>query len=358
MKKTSKKKFNCSNIKKSLKNKLGKGKFGIVYKLCIENKCYGCKFLTMKKTYELDNTHPVNVEAKFGKALSRTTIPHINSIIKSISCHIDRLQDYNIFKDNEWYIETLKKYKEDTIYPKIKIIINEFADTDLSKYVNQNITSINDHIIFLFYFCYTLTCIQHKYYNFRHNDIKPNNILIKFNEHYKPNTYDLYIIFGIHYYLPCLPYTIKLHDFDYCNCDKFPNQKVHNYYKNNLKNIGANPFINPVYDIHEYINFSLRDFKTLPKNIVDFYKKLIPKNTLGIGGTKTKYCNRYKLTTYHIDKKYNYIPPTMKSAAQLLLELPEFNTFKTKPLNGNIINTYDSKIKYDKATISRKDMFN
>ena len=133
---------------------------------------------------------------------------------------------------------------------------------------------------------------------------------------------------------------------------------MHNYYKNNLKNIGANPFINPVYDIHEYINFSLRDFKTLPKNIVDFYKKLIPKNTLGIGGTKTKYCNRYKLTTYHIDKKYNYIPPTMKSAAQLLLELPEFNTFKTKPLNGNIINTYDSKIKYDKATISRKDMFN
>ena len=358
--KKSKKKLICKNIKKSLKNKLGQGKFGIVYKYCKQNNCYGVKFLIMKNKYILNDTHPGNVEALIGMELLKLKIPHVNGVLYHTYCNIKDLKKYNIFRDNLWYDDVLDNYHKKNIYQKIKIIFNELADSDLKKHVNSKKLSLETHIILLFYFCYTLSSIQYHLKNFRHNDIKPNNILIKYNKKYKPNTYDVYSIFGKIFYVPCLPFTIKLHDFDYCHCDKYKNQKVFNYTskKSGTKRFGTTSLINPLYDLHEYVNFSLRDYKTLSEPIIEFYKSLIPNNTIGEGGTPDKYCNRYKLTSYHIDKKYNYIPSDMRSPSQLLLSLTHFDKFLVKPKHKYKINEYNSNIQLNREVQNRSDMFN
>ena len=355
------KKNTCNKInKKSLKNKLGQGTFGLVYKYCTKDGCYGIKFLTMKNKYVLDNTHPGNVEALIGLELLKLKIPHVNYVIKHDYCKINELKKLDIFKDDKWYTDVLEKYKNKIIYPNIKIIFNELADSDLKKYVTLNELSLDTHIILLFYFCYTLSSIQYHLKNFRHNDIKPNNILVKYNKHYKPNTYDVYIIFNKTFYIPCLPFTIKIHDFDYCYCSKYKNQKIMGYKskKSKTKQFGTTTIVNPVYDLHEYVNFSLRDYKTLSEPIMEFYKSLIPFNTIGRGGTPDKYCNRYKLTSYHIDKKYNYIPSDMRSPSQLLLSLKEFDKFLVKPSNQIKNKEYNSNIELNSKIQKRNDMFN
>ena len=72
-------------------------------------------------------------------------------------------------------------------YKEVMVIFNEKADMDFKNYVesrfNQNnqLTDI-EHLICLFQFCYTIACAQYHIPGFRHNDIKPNNLLITLNK--------------------------------------------------------------------------------------------------------------------------------------------------------------------------------
>ena len=110
------------------------------------------------------------------------------------------------------------------------IIFNEKAHSDFKDYVtkrHENNESLSDdeHLICLFQFCYTIACAQYYIPGFRHNDIKPNNLLVSLNSKLN-NTYDVYKIFGLTFYIPVLDFTLKLHDFDFCNSDELKNQKI------------------------------------------------------------------------------------------------------------------------------------
>ena len=50
--------------------------------------------------------------------------------------------------------------------------------------------------------CYTLTCIVYHNEGYRHNDLKPNNILININKNFNTNNLIEYKIFEKKYYLP------------------------------------------------------------------------------------------------------------------------------------------------------------
>ena len=82
------------------------------------------------------------------------------------------------------------------------------------------------------------------------------------------------------------------------------------------------------------------------------------KNTLL--GKKTSYTNNFKLTSYNLNGKSNYIPKKMHSCADLLCFHDIFKDFENLPSGGKIIQTYDAKIpSMDLSHQKRRpDMFN
>lgn len=382
----------CKNFETKLIGKnsnkldlLGEGSYGIAFLGCLDQLCdesIGVKFLVLKKKYKLNNSHPGFVEVIFGMRLSdlyyKNITPHINLVYRGFTCNINNLKNSKTIYESEWY---KNKEKDSTFteecYKDVMIIFNEKADMDFKQYVtnrfnNQNKLTDHEHLICLFQFCYTISCAQYHIPGFRHNDIKPNNLLVSLNKNISHNTYDIYKIFGRTFYVPVKEFTIKLHDFDFCNSDQYPNQKIHNYENTIFSNIGTTPFNNPVYDLHEYINFYYRDLQDTFMNQETFslFKYLIPENTFG---ESNEYTNRYKLTnfrkTLNIDaktekqknEKYNYIPKDMKTPSELILSFKKFKYFNKEPIGSfTIRNVYDSKIPSTKSKnlLRRTDMFN
>jgi hypothetical protein len=380
----------CNNFEKKLKGKhrnsldiLGEGAYGIAFMGCLDKLCsksIGVKFLVLKTKYNNDTRHPGQVEVIMGKRLSQlhydNITPHINLVYKGFMCHIDKIKKTKTLRNTEWYLTKLKNNKFGTdCYHEVMVILNEKADSDFKKYSETRLASNNklteqEHIIALFTFCYTISSAQYHIPGFRHNDIKPNNLLVTINNNnnINNNEYNCYKIFGNHFYIPVTKFTLKLHDFDFCNSDEYPNSKILGY-DNFFGTIGTTPFNNPVYDLHEYINFYFRD---LESSIVDtptwnLLKKLIPSNTFGKDNT---YTNRYKLTNFKVNQNnnklddeqfYNYIPKTMKTPSELLLKSKLFKKFRNKPEGAIIIKTYDSQIpsiKNNPDILYRTDMFN
>ena len=127
-----------------------------------------------------------------------------------------------------------RKYHDD-----VMVVFNEKADSDFKKYYQKNRENntpitYEENIICLFTFCYTLASIQYHIPGFRHNDIKPNNLLISVNNNYdnEKGKFVRYKIFGKEFYIPVIRFTLKFHDFDFCNSDEFKNEKIHTFDKN------------------------------------------------------------------------------------------------------------------------------
>ena len=386
--------INCKNIEKKLKTKnevlelLGMGTFGVAFLGCLNELCsekISVKFATMKKKYNIDNSHPSIVEILVGKKISllvdSNITPHINYTYRGFTCNIDELKNLKTIQKSDWYNERIydkntNDYYTDYINNYLKdimVIFNEIADMDFKEYVikrykeKDNLTFL-EHLCAFFGFCYTMCVIVYNNPNYRHNDIKPNNLLVEINKNYKKNNYIEYKIFDQTFYIPQTKFIIKLHDFDYSNCDEFPNQKITKF--NGLfKEINATPFTNPVYDLHEYINFYIRDFGELIQDseIYNYFRSLFSVDTFGKENTYTR---RYKLTNYKIngnredlpdEKRYNYIPNDMKTPAELILTDTIFDIFRTIPSGGVVVEKYDSNIKHpnkNKALQKRRDMFN
>lgn len=384
------KELNCKNIESSLKVKnnmlelLGSGTFGVAFLGCLDKLCdkkVTVKFVSMKKKYKLDNnnTHPAYIEGIVGQELSKLVdnniSPHINYTYFFNLCSKNEIIKYKSVTDSEWYKTKLDIPEYNTLfYDNIMVIFNKFADSDFKDYVTNRYKKNNElpfieHLNNFFCFCYTITCAVNYIPNYRHNDIKPNNFLVKFVEPSKYNNknYNKYTIFGIDYYIPQLPYILKLHDFDYSYSDDFRNQKITNYYNSQLfKEINATPFTNPLYDLHEYINFYFRDFGEYLQGskIESYFKSLLPEGTYG---KENKYTRRYKLTNYKVnglnnnlkdEQKFNYIPKNMKTPSELLLYDRIFNEFRKKPTQGIMLNHYDSKILLTPQIQKRSDLFN
>lgn len=402
--KTRKKKLSkvtCNSIESTLSvsktsdflEELGGGKFGLAFKGCFDlQKCkktaISIKYINITTNYKSgyqDKNHPANIEVRVGKFFDtlvyNNITPHINITISSLVCNHNSILKSSTFmqpKAIKWFSDSKKKLENGEIYQQLNITLNEIATMDLKQFVLTNKLQDYDHLIILFQFCYTISSIQYYLRNFKHNDIKPNNLLVKLIGEPNSNNYIKYIIFGKEFYIPQTKYIIKLHDFDYVYSDKFQNKKITDSVY--LYKKGYNSETNCLFDLHSYINFTYHSlhnflsesFKKQLESLVptDDYTQNIKYSNSNIEidnplkhtllGKNTSYTNRYKLTSYNLNGQSNYIPKKMHSCADLLCFHKIFEGFKTLPSGGKIIQTYNSKIPSMDLSQQklRPDMFN
>ena len=242
-----------------------------------------------KKCIQIDNKRPENVEAHFLNLFSDFVInkktPHIVLPIMNFTCNIDNLLENseNITEKVDWK----ERENQNDIFNFANVIITEWASGgDLKDFIFKNITKWSKKSdceiiwsIIFFQLIFTLIIIFEKYPNFRHNDLKVDNVLVTVNEnsHETVGNY-LYYVNGRCYSIPNVGFQIKLWDFD-LSCIK---GVINNYKVEDMEEYGIRDTLNQYYDIHCFLNY-LRLYiigdnrkKYVPKEIQNFWKRIIP----------------------------------------------------------------------------------
>lgn len=204
-------------------------------------------------------SRPENSEICMLKLLSyfviRSQTPHLILPIATFNTSIKpflSLQDEDVIsKDNQKYTDFIKNYNDGMYYETVSIVISEWANRgDLSMFLKkhyQKLKLIHWQCIF-FQIISTLAIIQTKYPSFRHNDFKPNNILISKVD--SCNKLLFYKVSDKEYILPAIGYNTYLWDFDFaCVPGIVDNSKVYQKWSND---INIKPIKNRYYDIHYF----------------------------------------------------------------------------------------------------------
>ena len=235
---------------------------------------------------EYSCTRPENAEKYILKCLSYFVInnctPHI--ILPITTFYTDFNYINKLFKscdiNNDKYKKFMSEYKKSGHYDYISILISEWANGgDLLDYLrkNYNIIKVKQWRVLFFQILSVLAVIQSKYPNFRHNDLKANNILIYNINNNDQNKFFIYNINNQKYIVPNIGLQIKIWDFDFaCIGDVIENDKVNSSWANNI-NISSEK--NQYYDLHYFFN-SLTRKNFIPdlfenKNISPIIKKFI-----------------------------------------------------------------------------------
>ena len=195
----------------------------------------------------------------------------------------------NLIKDNargnKKFEDFLKKYKHGDYYDKISVLISEWANGgDLGDYIKNNYKKLKtkEWRVLFFQIISVLAVIHKKYPNFRHNDLKANNILIQnINMGKKPDIYK-YSIDQVDFYVPNIGIQAKIWDFDFATIPGVvDNSKVTAEW---TTRINIKPVKNQYYDIHYFFNtFTTKGFfpqfwteDCIEKEVKDFVRRIIP----------------------------------------------------------------------------------
>lgn len=264
----------------------------VVYKFALKTSAY-----PKKETYgNITNmARPENAEIAMLRTLSYFIInqytPHL--VLPIITFYADikffiLLAKYDHIKHNiAKYNEFIKKYNDGKYDDNVSILISEWANRgDFLDYIRKKYKNFQQihWRVFFFQILSVLAVIQSKYPNFRHNDMKANNILIhKLDRKTCENiTSWSYKICGKNYVIPNIGYHIKLWDFDFsCIKGVVDNAKVNETW---TKEINITSKKNRYYDIHYFFNTLIRfvpellnDREHVPSEVVDFIMRIVPQ---------------------------------------------------------------------------------
>ena len=234
---------NKNKILKNVEKYLKSGSSGNVYKCKYKNLYYIIKNIKYAK--------------KYGKNYDDIDRPENSELlmIKLLSYFIINNKNYNILLP----ITVIEQ--NDNLY----ILMEYINNGDLSDFIYKN--NLNEYQLknILFQVLYILYFIQDFFPNFKHNDMKTNNILIE--KIYIKQKYIRYIIDDKIYYLKNIGYIIKLWDFDFSCIYGIIENKITTF--NNIINYKKNRY----YDICFFFN-SLKK-KINNKNILNFINNIM-----------------------------------------------------------------------------------
>jgi serine/threonine protein kinase len=246
---------------------------GISVKLDGSKVNYGVKVVAYSKKEKYGNINdirrPENAELMMIRLLSYFIInrqtPHIvlpigtfNTSIKPFAISLgnslkspksDQKDKYKRFR------MFVKQYENGEYHDKVSILISEWANNgDLMDFIRNNYKTMSlvDWSVIFFQLISTLAIIQNKYPSFRHNDLKPNNILIHRIDITNKNRNFKYTVNDVLYIIPNIGFIIKLWDFDFaCIPDIVDNFKVTAKW---TSKINVKPKRNRYYDVHYFFN--------------------------------------------------------------------------------------------------------
>ena len=239
-----------------------------------------------------DVVRPENAELKMLKLLcyffTNKKTPHIvlpiTTFYTDIKIFKNLIEKEIVEEDNEKYNEFVIKCNKGKYYDHVSILISEWADKgDLLDYLRKNnkkLTLLEWKVIF-FQILSVLAIIQNKYPEFRHNDLKCNNILLQTCT--SKSSKFRYTINKKIYIIPNIGYQIQLWDFDFsCIPGIVDNAKVSSLWAR--KQLNVSPEGNRYYDIHFFFNTLIRNgfvpdimnHKLVPYQVSDFIKRIIP----------------------------------------------------------------------------------
>lgn len=339
---------------------------------------YAIKVVPYPKHHAYGGIHnskrPENVELMIIKLLSyfviNRQIPHIVLPMGTFDTSITTFVDYvkNIQMDpkvSKKYKEFIDEYKEGTYYDQVSVLISEWANRgDFLEFIRkygENLKPIQWKSFF-FQIIATLAIIQYKYPSFRHNDLKPNNILVnKIAIIDKSDNIHKYTIVGTDFIVPNVGYQLLVWDFDFaCIPGLIDNLKVNEVY---FRNINVVPEMNRYYDMHYFFNTLMifyDDFltsKNVPQDAKDFVTRIVPP----------KYQNgRYVNEKGRILIADEYFTPYEVLRSDAYFE--EFRVIKNTNINTDILESYTlinkmngsvlEQIKRTKKTKTRKQSKN
>lgn len=226
-----------------------------------------------KSIYEL--TRPENAEINMLNILSEFVLENktshlilpIQTFYSDITPFIKMYKENFIKKDsdkNGKYKEFVSRFEKGIIEDKVSILICELANGgDFLKFVknNKNKLSSLHWKVFIFQILSVLSVIQNRYPEFRHNDLKANNILVEITdpdyENIKKDRFVYYRINNINYKIPDIGIILKIWDFDFACIPKIcENIKVHEKWTHRINITSVK---NQYYDVHYF-------FRTLISN--------------------------------------------------------------------------------------------
>ena len=365
--------------KSTVLSKLGQGTYGITFRSCFNVGCsikQGIKLSSIKSKYKDDDTHPTNIEVNFGREITeyvrKKYTPNINRILDSFRCDIADLKKLKSLKSSEWLLETKDLLAAGDVYPYANVYFMEFGTMDLQDFIRMRLEQATlafpEILEVLFQVFHTLSVIQHQIPHYRHNDLKPNNLIVRVNggnlkrDFTYSTTCHCYKNGQTSFYVPHRGYVVKIIDFDFTYSKKYQNAKITNYANTNFRELGYGPFVNPTFDLHFLLNAfynSKSTMKTLPK-FKEFIKSVIPKDCIGY---QNEFVERGKLTAYfskdpELEGETNYIPPKLFTPCEMLHFTKHFDFLKT-PGESKVVKEYASPFKAIDSTLrKRTDMFN
>jgi len=255
---------------------------------------YGVKIVAYSKKDSYGDINfsnrPENTELVMLKLLSEFVLtgqtPHIVLPIGSFNTNISPFVKLaKTFSESKKFEQFLEKYEKNEYYDEVSVLISEWANGgDLLDYIRDNYKTlkIKEWRVIFFQILSVLAVIQKKYPAFRHNDLKPNNILVQLSEVNNKTLKFRYVINGHEYYVPNIGVQIKLWDFDFaCIPGIVENSKVSADWTDK---INIKPEQNKYYDVHYFFNTFTRkgffnEFWTLPEiptEVQEFVRRVVP----------------------------------------------------------------------------------
>ena len=397
-------KMNCSNLKtvlyfldqKKISKKglqyLGCGSNGCAFLGCIDKYCNNkivVKIGLITHVYDYisrKKTHPNMVEIElyrlFNDIMLKNISHHYTFIYGSFDCNINILDGLKGSRISEFKIDANEKSVEINSKKILKLYIVEHANMDFSEYIKKHIVDMDHWKNYFFQICYMLLVTQYYIPGFRHNDFKPDNILVDI---YPPSEkYIEYIIFNRRFYIKDIGVRLKMWDLDFGCADNIKNQKVDDSWSDKF---GCTSEHNPIYDLHTIMNYLYRWYGTnLTQEVKDYIlnyltttdeellskiktKKRVNIDELSLIGESGLVTNHARLTGYKIGIK-NLKPEDIDSPGDLFLQTlidqedtTIFSDFYVSKEKSDISLTFDSKIMFDYSNSNNKiykrdDIFN
>lgn len=253
-----------------------------------------------------DPKNPVNVEILMLRLLSQYVTnercPHIVAPIITFNTPIHSFIDYisnNNFhyfdknakvskplSEQSSYKEFLLKQKKGYYHDTLSVLISEWADRgDFLEYLQANYLEFTETTwkVLFFQIVAMLACIQQNFPNFKHNDLKANNILIKSNHASNRFKCYKYCIYNRYYLIPNIGISIKFWDFDFSSIESvIDNAKLEFKW---AKDLGISSVANRYADLHYFFNSLIHFFDPLkkkndsiPESVFAFINRIIPSD--------------------------------------------------------------------------------